>query len=195
MRTLLTVSGVTEGEPIRASHLGFRLGPRINAAGRIDESARAVRLLLSPDDETALPEATDLDAFNRKRQEMERETMADVLRMAQEAGDFGDRRGIVLWSADWHPGVVGIVASRVVQHFHRPALVLSVKPDEGVAVGWLKPGGSFVCKVFQGVDEPALRGRIKARFDKVKAVRPKGTRTSSVEIFVVATGFRGAPTL
>lgn len=63
------------------------------------------------------------------------------------------------------------------------------------AEDWLKPGGSFVCKVFQGVDEPALRGRIKARFDKVKAVRPKGTRTSSVEIFVVATGFRGAPTL
>jgi 23S rRNA (uridine2552-2'-O)-methyltransferase len=63
------------------------------------------------------------------------------------------------------------------------------------AEDWLKPGGSFVCKVFQGVDEPGLRGRIKARFDKVKAVRPKGTRTSSVEIFVVATGFRGAPTL
>jgi single-stranded-DNA-specific exonuclease len=144
MRTLLTVAGVTEGEPIRASHLGFRLGPRINAAGRIDESARAVRLLLSPDDATALPEATELDAFNRKRQEMERETMADVLRMAQEAGDFGDRRGIVLWSEDWHPGVVGIVASRVVHHFHRPALVLSVKPDEGVAVG----SG----RAFRGVD-------------------------------------------
>ncbi len=57
------------------------------------------------------------------------------------------------------------------------------------ATDWLRPGGTFVCKVFQGVDEPKLRGRIKARFDKVKAVRPKGTRASSVEIFVVATGF------
>ncbi len=57
------------------------------------------------------------------------------------------------------------------------------------ATDWLRPGGAFVCKVFQGVDEPALRTRVKARFDKVKAVRPKGTRTSSVEIFLVATGF------
>ncbi len=135
MRTLLSVAGVNPGEPIRASHLGFRLGPRINAAGRIDESARAVRLLLSPDDEAALPEARELDAFNRKRQDMERETMADVLRAAAEAGDFPSRRGLVLWSEAWHPGVVGIVASRVVQHFHRPALILAVKPDEGVAVG------------------------------------------------------------
>jgi len=135
MRTLLKVSGVNPDEPIRASHLGFRLGPRINAAGRIDESARAVRLLLSPDDDAAFPEATELDAFNRKRQEMERETMADVLRAAAEAGDFAKRRGLVLWSEAWHPGVVGIVASRVVHHFHRPALVLAVKPDQGVATG------------------------------------------------------------
>jgi 23S rRNA (uridine2552-2'-O)-methyltransferase len=58
------------------------------------------------------------------------------------------------------------------------------------AVDWLRPGGAFVCKVFQGIDEPGLRTRIKARFERVKAVRPKGTRASSVEIFVVATGFR-----
>ena len=135
MRALLKVSGVDPGESIRASHLGFRLGPRINAAGRIDESARAVKLLLSADEQSALQEAGDLDAFNRKRQEMERETMADVLRDAAAAGDFGTRRGLVLWSDRWHPGVVGIVASRVVQHFHRPALVLALKPDEGVAVG------------------------------------------------------------
>ena len=57
------------------------------------------------------------------------------------------------------------------------------------AIDWLEPGGSFVCKVFQGVDEPGLRERIRARFDHVKAVRPQGTRASSVEIFVVATGF------
>jgi len=57
------------------------------------------------------------------------------------------------------------------------------------AIDWLRPGGAFVCKVFQGVDEPALRKRIKERFGLVKAVRPKGTRASSVEIFIVATGF------
>lgn len=59
------------------------------------------------------------------------------------------------------------------------------------AEDWLRPGGAFVCKVFQGVDEPGLRKRIQARFTKVKGVRPQGTRASSVEIFYVATGFRG----
>jgi single-stranded-DNA-specific exonuclease len=135
MRMLLKVAGVGPDEPIRASHLGFRLGPRINAAGRIDESSRAVDLLLAEDDDAALPTAIQLDEFNRKRQEMERETFSDVLRMAAEAGDFQDRRGLVVWSEAWHPGVVGIVASRLVHHFHRPTLVLALKPEEGVAVG------------------------------------------------------------
>lgn len=61
-----------------------------------------------------------------------------------------------------------------------------------LACRMLVPGGSFVCKVFQGEDEPALRQRIKAKFDAVKALKPKGTRSRSVEIFLVATGFRGA---
>ena len=59
-----------------------------------------------------------------------------------------------------------------------------------LACRWLKPGGSFVCKVFQGEDEPALRARIKARFGRVKALKPDGTRSQSVEHFLVGTGFR-----
>ncbi len=59
-----------------------------------------------------------------------------------------------------------------------------------LAIAWLKPRGSFVCKVFQGEDEPALRARIKARFGRVKALKPEGTRSQSVEHFLVGTGFR-----
>ncbi len=59
-----------------------------------------------------------------------------------------------------------------------------------LALGWLKPGGSFVCKVFQGEDEPGLRQRIKQRFGRVKALKPDGTRKQSVEHFLVGTGFR-----
>ncbi len=59
-----------------------------------------------------------------------------------------------------------------------------------LAIRWLKPGGAFVCKVFQGEDEPALRARIKARFGRVKALKPEGTRKQSVEHFLVGTGFR-----
>ncbi len=60
-----------------------------------------------------------------------------------------------------------------------------------LAVAWLKPGGHFVCKVFQGEDEPGLRKRIKARFDQLKSVKPKGTRSRSRETFLVGLGFRG----
>lgn len=59
-----------------------------------------------------------------------------------------------------------------------------------LALGWLKPGGAFVCKVFQGEDEPGLRARIKARFGRVKALKPEGTRKQSVEHFLIGTGFR-----
>lgn len=60
-----------------------------------------------------------------------------------------------------------------------------------LACRWLKPGGTFVCKVFQGEDEPALRARIKQKFGRVKALKPEGTRKRSVEHFLVGTGFRG----
>jgi len=135
LRALLDASGVREEEQLNASHLGFRLGPRINAAGRLDEAARAVELLLSNDGQSAREGAIQLDSCNRKRQEVQRETFHDVLRQAERDGDFMDRKGLVLWSRDWHPGVVGIVASKVAQHFHRPAVVVAVRDGVGVGSG------------------------------------------------------------
>ena len=135
LRALLEVAGVPDGQSPRASDLGFRLGPRINAAGRLDEAARAVELLLSTDAAAATACAQQLDLCNRKRQEVQRQTFADVLRQAERDGDFMDRRGLVLWSDDWHPGVVGIVASKVAQHFHRPAVVVSLRGEMGTGSG------------------------------------------------------------
>ncbi|MEE2828401.1 MAG: DHHA1 domain-containing protein, partial [Myxococcota bacterium] len=133
LRALLEVAGIREDDPIDASHLGFRLGPRINAAGRIDEAARAVDLLLAEDDAEADRLAELLDQYNRKRQDMERSTYADALRQIQDDPDFHKRKGLVLWSQDWHPGVVGIVASRILHHVHRPTLVIAM--DDGVGTG------------------------------------------------------------
>jgi single-stranded-DNA-specific exonuclease len=135
LRALIDASGIRPEEPLSASHLGFRLGPRINAAGRLDEAARAVELLLSSDPVTAQAQANELDAFNRRRQDVQRETFADVLRQAALDGDFMARKGLVLWSREWHPGVVGIVASKVAQHFHRPAVVVAVKDGMGTGSG------------------------------------------------------------
>ncbi len=135
LRALLDAAGVREEQSPRASDLGFRLGPRINAAGRLDEAARAVELLLSSDFASATACAQQLDQCNRKRQDVQRETFADVLRQAERDGDFMDRQGLVLWSEDWHPGVVGIVASKVAQHFHRPAIVVALQDGVGTGSG------------------------------------------------------------
>jgi len=135
LRALLEAAGVRNDQTPIASDLGFRLGPRINAAGRLDEAARAVELLLSTDAKAATDGAHQLDQCNRKRQEVQRETFADVLRQAAHEGDFMERRGLVLWSTEWHPGVVGIVASKVAQHFHRPAIVVALRDGIGTGSG------------------------------------------------------------
>jgi len=133
LNALLEVAGIDRDEPIRASHLGFQLGPRINAAGRLDDAAQAVELLLETDRHRAKDTAGELDAINRRRRDQEREVYSDSLRQVAEHIDLSTPGGLVLWSEDWHPGVVGIVASRVMRHFHRPTLLLAVR--EGKATG------------------------------------------------------------
>lgn len=135
LAALLGVSGVGEGDPIDASHLGFRLGPRINASGRLAEAARSVELMLTDDDDEAQTLAELLDGFNKKRQDLERRTYAEALTQIQADDRFEERKGLVLWSDKWHSGVVGIVASRLVHHVQRPTLVIAMKPGEGVGTG------------------------------------------------------------
>lgn len=120
------------GEEISASHVGFRLGPRINAAGRLDDASIGLRCLLAKDYETALPLARSLDAANAERQQIERAMLGEAVEQAEAAVARGVR-GLVLSSPDWHPGVVGIVASRVVERFHRPTVLVGV--HEGVGKG------------------------------------------------------------
>ncbi|MCA3014641.1 MAG: single-stranded-DNA-specific exonuclease RecJ, partial [Myxococcaceae bacterium] len=111
------------GAPITAGHVGFRLGPRINAAGRLDDASVGLQLLLSPDVERARPLAQKLDAANAERQQLERAMLQGALDQAQGFVDQG-ARGLVLAQEGWHPGVVGIVASRVVERFHRPTVLI-----------------------------------------------------------------------
>ena len=132
---LLELCKVDPSEPVKASHLGFKLGPRINAAGRLDEAARSVHVLLETEPSSALEQAEELHAINQQRMQVQDEVVRDALRMAAEAGDFASRRGLVLWSERWHPGVVGIVASKLKNHFHRPAVVVAVRGEEGTGSG------------------------------------------------------------
>jgi single-stranded-DNA-specific exonuclease len=135
LAALLSASGVGEHDPIDASHLGFRLGPRINASGRLAEAARSVELMLTEDRQEAEELAELLDGYNKKRQDLERRTYAEALAQIQADDRFEERKGLVLWSDQWHSGVVGIVASRLVHHVQRPTLVIAMKPGEGIGTG------------------------------------------------------------
>jgi single-stranded-DNA-specific exonuclease len=128
VRALRRVAGIADGTPVSAGQVGFRLAPRINAGGRLDDAGRGVRLLLAEGEAEARALAEELDRENQSRQEIER-------RMLDEAiGDAAARvaegaRGLVLSRDGWHPGVVGIVASRVAERFHRPAVLVGMAED------------------------------------------------------------------
>jgi len=111
---------------------GFALGPRINAAGRISEADLGVRLLLTTDRVEAMALAERLDSVNRQRQEVEAGILDAALRQAEARAEAGDA-ALLVTGADWHPGVVGIVAGRIKERFNRPACVAGVA--EGIAKG------------------------------------------------------------
>lgn len=110
--------------PIRSSDVGFKLGPRINAAGRLGEAETALDLLLTNDPLEATRLAAALDAHNRERQNVEREVNEQAERFIEKFCDPARDFSIVAGDDDWHDGVLGIVASRVMRRFHRPALVV-----------------------------------------------------------------------
>jgi single-stranded-DNA-specific exonuclease len=118
---------------VTAGDVGFKLGPRINAAGRLDDASVGVRLLLSEDLTEARALAAQLDKANAERQELQARIAVEALKRAEEIARGGERRSIVVCATDWHVGVVGIVAARLVERFHRPALVLA--ETGGVAKG------------------------------------------------------------
>lgn len=127
LRALMEVAGLKPGQEITPVDISFRLGPRINASGRLADAAVSVELILSDDPGFCAEAARQLDGFNRERQEIERQMTEAAERMVEE--HFEDARGLVLFSEEWHPGVVGIVASRVMRKYQRPCIVLGVEGD------------------------------------------------------------------
>jgi single-stranded-DNA-specific exonuclease len=121
--------------PPEAWHLGFLLGPRINAGGRIGRADLGVRLLLEADPLEAAKIAAELDRLNRERQTIELETLAQAEAEAMAALGLEERGAIVLTAAEgWHPGVVGLVAARLKEKFGRPAFAIALEPG-GVGTG------------------------------------------------------------
>lgn len=126
LQALRTVCKLDDA-PIGARDVGFKLGPRINAAGRLDDASTAVELLLCEDRIRAEQLADLLDRANTERQNLERRITSEAL--AQASRKPSSDRALVLAAEGWHPGVVGIVASRVKDAFHKPVIVLGFEGD------------------------------------------------------------------
>jgi single-stranded-DNA-specific exonuclease len=131
LRSLLDVCGLT-GKTIDSYHIGFMLAPRVNAAGRMSTPDIATRLLLASDEamgDVARKLAMQLDAENVRRQEEEGEILAAAKKIVLNDPEVGARTILVVAGEGWHRGVIGIVASKLVDAFHRPAIVLSIDGD------------------------------------------------------------------
>jgi single-stranded-DNA-specific exonuclease len=135
LRALLDVAGLG-GKTIDSHHISFMLAPRVNAAGRMSTPDIATRLLLASDEamgEEARALALQLDGENVRRQEEEAEILAAAKKIVQSDPEVGARSVLVVAAEGWHRGVIGIVASKLVDTFHRPAIVLSI--EDGLAQG------------------------------------------------------------
>ena len=145
---LKEVSGLPGGRQgvgkVSTTYIGFRLGPRLNAGGRLADAKRAVELLTTEDLSCARDLAADLDRENRERQALEATILSQALEMV---GDIGEKRSLVLASEAWHPGVIGIVASRLVEAFYRPTILIAL--DGAVGKGSGRSPYSF--HLYQGV--------------------------------------------
>ena len=143
IRALLDVCGLT-GKTIDSYHIGFMVAPRINAAGRMSTPDIAARLLLASDEsmaDEARELAEQLNAENVRRQQEEAEVVAQAKKIVETDLEIGSRTVIVVAGEGWHRGVIGIVASKLVDAFHRPAIVLSIEGD--VAHGSCRSIASF----------------------------------------------------
>lgn len=127
LHNLMKVAGVAVSHGVNPIDVSFKIGPRINASGRLADASVAVELILSDDPAFSLETSLQLDSFNRERQEIERAMTEEALTQIQESQ--ASRSGFVVYDANWHPGVVGIVASRVSRTYSRPAIVLGKERD------------------------------------------------------------------
>lgn len=130
VKALKAISGVGE---VSTGAVGFRLAPRLNAGGRLADATRSVDLLTTDDQCRADELAAALDEENRARQAIERQILEDAVAQIEASGGVAHRRSIVLGSPNWHPGVVGIVASRLVERYYRPTVLIA--SDGGAGVG------------------------------------------------------------
>ena len=167
---------------VDAGAVGFRLAPRINAAGRLGRPDLALQLVLSDDAEEARRLSAQLEELNRDRQTVEERILREAVELVESLPEADRRRrGYVLWSEDWHEGVIGIVASRLVERFHRPVVLVAGSHD-----GWRGSGRSVPCFDLHGA--LGACAEYLERFGGHRAAAGLSIDPSRIETFAAAFG-------
>ncbi|PHA00848.1 single-stranded-DNA-specific exonuclease RecJ [Bacillus pseudomycoides] len=134
LQALFKVANISQGE-ITEESVGFAIGPRINAVGRLEDATPAVHLLLSEDVEEAKELAQEIDELNKLRKDIVKQITEEAIAEVEAHYPPEENKVLVLAKEGWNPGVIGIVASKLIDRFYRPAIVLSIDPEKGTAKG------------------------------------------------------------
>ena len=154
LRALMQLSAVQP--PVNAGHVGFRLAPRLNAGGRLEDASQGVTLLTTDDQEVAERIATHLEQNNQQRQALEQDITQQALGQIAETVDFRDDLVIIVMGENWNSGVIGLAAGRICERYHFPTIVLSRQGDTAV--------GS--CRSIPGVNIHAMLTTCKDLFER-----------------------------
>lgn len=148
LRAIIKICGLSNRE-ITISDVIFKIGPRINASGRMQSGREAVELLVSRDFSDAVAKARDIDQYNQDRKELDKRITEEANAILEKQGErLSDKKSIVIYNKDWHKGIIGIVASRLTELYYKPSVVLTL--SNGLATGSSRSVQGF--DVYKAVD-------------------------------------------
>ena len=149
LRAIIQICGLSNRE-ITISDVIFKIGPRINASGRMQSGREAVELLVSRDINDAMEKAREIDRYNQDRKELDKRVTDEANAILEAREEFtSDKKSIVIYNKDWHKGIIGIVASRITELYYKPAVVLTY--SNGLATGSSRSVQGF--DVYKAVDD------------------------------------------
>ncbi|QDU11034.1 Single-stranded-DNA-specific exonuclease RecJ [Gimesia aquarii] len=155
---LLKVAEIKPDQKLDTEDIGFAIAPRLNAAGRLGQARLAVELLTTTNQDRAIQLAAYLDELNKNRRTVERRILKQAKEMVDENEDWADHATLVLAHADWHPGVIGIVANRVAEHYEKPTVMIALDANSQTGQGSARSFAGFDLHAgFTGCSEHLIR--------------------------------------
>ena len=151
LRAIIEVCGLGDRE-LTMNDIIFKIGPRINASGRMQSGGEAVALLVENDFTEAMEQAERINLYNEARKDLDRQMTEEAVELVRDLPGLDDRRAVVIYNEEWHKGIIGIVASRLTEQYYRPAVVLT--RSEGMATGSARSVSGFdVYKAVQSCED------------------------------------------